>query len=248
MSVTIQSPGMVIRSLLDSGTTATTETILEEALSGQSGYEFTGGFTDRSVGQSGANDIGSNVQYTSALASSATWRRFGFDRARQIANDAPYFPVPADYDGTKGLFGGSYMPEGVTDLIDYEDTSLSSAVTTGDLQYTAATGSYNLKQCRVGDLIKIRVSFNAVPQVQNSQLEVGLIFATRDVNDVVTFTFALTAQPISFPLVGKSFLNRVELSAYIASDEDRNARLLPAIRCNNEILIQPLSTLITVVR
>ena len=140
------------------------------------------------------------------------------------------------------------MPEGVSDLFDFEDTSFSAAVTTGGLQYTAANGSYDLTQCRVGDLIKVRFSFNAIPQVQDSQLEVGLIYATRDENDDVTFTFPLTGQPISYPLVGKTFLNRIELSAYIASDEDRNARLLPAIRCNNEILIQPLSTLITVVR
>ena len=164
------------------------------------------------------------------------------------ANDQPYFPTPAGYDNTKGLFGGTQMPEGVTDLIDFEDTSFSAAVTTGDIQYTAANGSYDLTQCKVGDLVKIRFSFNTIPQVQDSQLEVGLIFATRDANDQPTFTFTLTAQPISYPLVGKTFLNRVELSAYIASEEDVNARLLPAIRCNNEILVQPLSTLISVVR
>ena len=219
-----------------------------EALAAQTGYEFTGGFADRADGQAGANNLGTSVQYTTVQATDNTWLRFGFSRARQQANDVPYFPTPSDYDNTKGLFGGTQMPEGVTDLFDFEDTSFSSAVTTGDIKYTAANGSYDLTQCKVGDLIKIRFSFNTIPQVQNSQLEVGLIFATRDANDVPTFTFTLTAQPISYPLVGKTFLNRVELSAYIASEEDINARLLPAIRCNNEILVQPLSTLISVVR
>ena len=221
---------------------------LVEAKNAQTGYEFTGGFADRAVGQAGANNLGTSVQYTSAQATTNTWLRFGFSRARQQANDQPYFPTPAGYDNTKGLFGGTQMPEGVTDLFDFEDTSFSAAVTTGDIQYTAANGSYDLTQCRVGDLVKIRFSFNTIPQVQDSQLEVGLIFATRDANDQPTFTFTLTAQPISYPLVGKTFLNRVELSAYIASEEDVNARLLPAIRCNNEILVQPLSTLISVVR
>lgn len=219
------------------------------AVGNDTGYEFTGGFADRAVGQSGANDLGSNVQYTQTEATNRSWRRFGFSRERQIANDVEYWgETRAGFDQTKGLFGGLNMPEGIDNLIDYEDTSLSAAVTTGDLQYSAANGSYDLTQCKQGDLIKIRFSFNAIIQVPNSTLEVALIFATRDENDNVTFTFPLTAQPFTFPTVGDSYLNRVELSAYIASPEDINARLLPAIRCNNAVLIQPLSTLISVIR
>ena len=107
-----------------------------------------------------------------------------------------------------------------------------------------------MTQCKVGDRVQVRFSFNAVPQVANSTLEVGLIWATRDANDNVTFTFPLTTQPIFYGTgsQGTAYLNRVEMSAYIASDEDRNARALAAVRCNNEILIQPLSTLITVIR
>lgn len=223
-----------------------------------SGYEFTGGFTDRTTGQSGANDLGSNTQYTAAMAADESWYRFGFDRSRQIANDVAYFPTDSfeNFDQTKGLFGGAHMPEGITDLIDFDfddsgaSGSYSDAVTTGDLKYNAATGSYDLTQCDVGDLVKVRFSFNAVPQVANSTLEVGLIFMTRDASDQPTFTFALTTQPVFYGTgsQGVAYLNRVEMSAYIASDEDRNARLLPAIRCNNEILIQPLTTLISIIR
>ena len=215
------------------------------------GYEFTGGFADRTTGQSGANDIGSNVQYTSTMANDGTWYRFGFSDARQLANDVAYFPVDdPDFDQTKGLFGGIHMPEGVNKLIDFSNTDLEAAVTTGDLQYTEAAGSYWLEDCNVGDLVKVRFSFNAVPQVANSTLEVGLIFATRNDDGDVTFTFPLPTQPIYYGTgtQGQAYLNRVEMSAYIASDEDRNARLLPAIRCNNEILIQPLTTLISIVR
>jgi len=222
------------------------------------GYEFTGGFTDRTTGQSGANDLGSNIQYTAQMATDNSWYRFGFDRTRQVANDIAYFPITDAevFDQTKGLFGGQHMPAGITDLIDFDfddngdAESYSDAETTGDLKYNAATGSYDLTQCDVGDLIKVRFSFNAVPQVANSTLEVGLIFMTRDANDAPTFTFALTTQPVFYGTgsQGVAYLNRVEMSAYIASDEDRNARLLPAVRCNNEILIQPLSTLISIVR
>ena len=227
-------------------------------LKASSGYEFTGGFTDRTSGQSGANDLGSNTQYTAQMATDKSWYRFGFDRTRQVANDNAYFPItdPGVFDQTKGLFGGQHMPAGITDLIDYDfddagDTgSYSDAVTTGGLKYNAATGSYDLSQCDVGDLVKVRFSFNAVPQVANSTLEVGLIFMTRDASDQPTFTFALTTQPVFYGTgsQGVAYLNRVEMSAYIASDEDRNARLLPAVRCNNEILIQPLSTLISIIR
>ena len=216
-----------------------------------SGYEFTGGFEDRVNGQSGANDLGSNVQYTQTQADGGVWRRFGFDTARQVANDIEYWgETDPAFDQTKGLFGGLYMPEGINNLIDFSDTSLSAAVTTGDLQYTAANGSFDMSQCAVGDRIQVRFSFNVVPQIANSTLEVGLIWATRDSNNNVTYTFPLTTQPIFYGTgtQGQAYLNRVEMSAYIASAEDVNARALPAIRCDNSILIQPLTTLITVIR
>lgn len=215
------------------------------------GIEFTGGFEERTTGSSGANDLGSNVQYTTEQAASKTWKRFGFSRARQIANDVEYWgETDPNFDQSLGLFGGLYMPPNFTQLIDYEDTSNQAAVTTGDLKYTEAAGSYDVSGCQKGDTVNVRFSFNAVPQVANTILEVGLIWSTRDENDNVTLTFPLASQPIFYSTGSQStaYLNRVELSAYIASDEDRNARALPAIRCNNEILIQPLSTLITVVR
>jgi hypothetical protein len=215
------------------------------------GLEFTGGFEERTTGSSGANDLGSNVQYSAAQATSKTWKRFGFSRTRQIANDVEYWgETDPDFDQSLGLFGGLYMPPKFTQLIDYEDTSNQAAVTTGDLKYTEATGSYDVSGCKKGDRVNVRFSFNAVPQVANSTLEVGLIWSTRDADDNITFTFPLTTQPIFYGTgaQGGAYLNRVEMSAYIASDEDRNARALPAVRCNNEILIQPLSTLITIVR
>ena len=228
-------------------------TDVDEGLS-KTGYEFTGGFADRSDGQSGADDIGSNVQYTNAEAEGQVWRRFGFNRTRQQANDFAYFPItePDVFDQDKGLFGGQHMPSGFTNLIDFgeNDTAWNDAVTTGGLQYSAATGSYDIREGQVGDLIKVRFSFNAIPQIANSTLEVGLIWSTRDGDDNPTFTFPLTTQPIYYGTgtQGQVFLNRVEMSAYVASAEDLNARFLPAIRCNNEILIQPLSTLISVIR
>jgi len=244
MTITYNSPGMIPG-------TGSNSASAESLSSVASGYEFTGGFEDRTTGQSGANDLGTNVQYTQDEATNKVWRRFGFSTARQLANDVQYWgETDPNFDQTKGLFGGLYMPEGIDQLINYSDTSLGNAVTTGSLQYTAANGSYDMTQCVPGDRIQVRFSFNVVPQIANSTLEIGLIWATRDANDAVTFTFPLTTQPVFYGTgtQGVAYLNRVEISAYIASSEDVNARALPAIRCDNAILVQPLSTLITVVR
>ena len=216
-----------------------------------SGYEFTGGFAERTTGQSGANDLGSNVQYTQAQADAGVWKRFGFSSTQQIANDVEYWGETREgFDQTKGLMGGLNMPSGFDNMFLFDDTALSAAVTTGNLQYTAANGSYDFSDTKQGDRVLVRFSFNVVPQVANTTLEVGLIFATRDENDAVTFTFPLTAQPIFYGTgtQGQAYLNRVEVSAYVASPEDINARALPAIRADNPILIQPLTTLYTVVR
>ena len=217
------------------------------------GYEFTGGFTDRTTGTAGASDVGSNVQYTQAMVDDQRWLRFGFDAASQAANDSPYWadPAPAPATGV-GLFGGSYMPAGVNSLFDYsfDDPAGYSAASDSGTKYTAATGSYDFSQCNTGDLALVRFDFNCVPQVANTTVEVGLIWATRDSNDDVTFTFALAGEPIFFGTgtVGRTFLNRPLISAYFASNEDVNARALPAIRADNVVQIQPLTTLCNIVR
>ena len=81
-------------------------------------------------------------------------------------------------------------------------------------------------------------------------LEVGLIFMTRDEDDNPTFTFPLAGQPVFYGTgtVGRTFLNRPVLSAYFASNEDLNARALPAIRADNAIQIQPLAMLAAIQR
>ena len=96
----------------------------------------------------------------------------------------------------------------------------------------------------------IRFDFNVIPQHANTTVEVGLIWATRDSNDDVTFTFPLLTNPVFFGTgtVGKTYLNRPLITAYFASAEDVNARALPAIRADNEVLIQPLTTLCTIMR
>ena len=238
--------------MIPGGVGGTVDTAQVAAAEG--GYEFTGGFTDRTTGTAGSSDVGSNVQYTSAMVSDQSWLRFGFDASSQDTNDSPYWssPSPADASGV-GLFGGSYMPGGVDSLFDFSFDSGAtgySAASTSGTKYNAATGSFDFTECFPGDLALIRFDFNALPQVANTTLEVGLIWQTRDNADNPTFTFALTGEPIFFGTgtVGRTFLNRPMLSAYFASDEDVNARALLAVRADNPIQIQPLTTLCTIVR
>ena len=222
-------------------------------LDAKGGYEFTGGFSDRLSGQSGANDLGEYVQYTQAMSDAGQWMRFGFSSAAQSTNDSPYWtePAPASATGV-GLFGGSYMPAGVSKMFDYsfDVSSYSNAVNTGDLQYTAATGSYDFSECKAGDLGLIRFDFNIIPQFANTTLEVALIWQTRTADGTPTYTFPLTTQPIFFGegTVGTPYLNRPIISAYFASNEDVNAVALPAIRANNQIQVSPLTTLVTIQR
>ena len=215
-----------------------------EDRSGRGGYEFTGAFTDR----------GTPVNYTQALVDAGRWQRFGFSTAAQLANDVAYWPEDrAGFVQAKGLFGGLSMPEGVTDLYSFDDTQLGAGVTTGnpgDLQYTAADGTILLRDCKVGDYINVRFDVQITPQIANTTVEFCLIFATRDSDNNATFTFPLTGDPQFYGTgtVGRTFLTRPVLTAYIASQEDINCRALPAIRADNPIIIEPITLLTTVIR
>lgn len=218
----------------------------------QSGYEFTGAFSDRVSGAAGANDLGSFVAYTGQMVADERWLRFGFSSAANQANDNEYWgETDPAYDNTKGLFGGLHMPPGVTQMFDFDySDNVYSVASEGSLKYTAANGTIDFTGARPGDLALVRFDFNVIPQVANTTLEVAMIFATRDANDNITFTFPLTGEPLFYGTgtVGRTFLNRPTLSAYFASQEDVNARALLAIRADNPIQVAPLTTLVTLVR
>jgi hypothetical protein len=221
-----------------------------------SGLEFTGGFTDRTTGTAGSSDLGSNRNYTSDDATNNRWMTFGLDTTQQAANDNIYWATPdtaslPGYDATKGLFGGTQLPFGVDRLFDFNTTDLiANGVLGNGSPYLGANGSLDFSTCRVGDKLECRFDFNAVPQIANTNLEVALIWVTRDNNDTPTFSFALAGPSVFYGTgsVGKTFLNRPVMTAYFASDEDVNAIALPAIRCDNAIQIQPLTLLASIQR
>lgn len=231
--------------------TDTTKTITIPAVGTEGGYEFTGGFANR----------GNAVTYTSAMAASETWYRFGFNSAKQITHDAPYWsngsdPNEAPHSGTTdyqgvGAFSGAYMPTGVTKMFDFtEDGSYQQATSLSGLTVNnGVVGSYDFNQHVVGDFANIRVDFYATPSVSNTTLECALIWSTRDASNNITFTFPLTITPIHFGdnTAGKTYLNRPVFTAYFASHEDVNARALFAVKADAQIDIQPYTTLTTIV-
>ena len=239
----------------DASYQTTVSTMIDTAVArADGGYEFTGGFADRLTGQAGANDFGTFVAYTQAMVDDERWLRFGFSSAANVANDQQYWgETDPDYDSTKGLFGGLHMPANVNNLFDfaYDDGANGySAASNGALKYTAATGSIDFRDCSVGDLALVRFDFNVIPQIANTTVEVAIIWATRNADDDITFTFALTGEPLFYGTgtVGRTFLNRPMLSGYFASAEDVNARALLAIRADNPVQVAPLTTLVTIVR
>lgn len=210
------------------------------------GYEFTAGFSDRLTGAPNS-EVGTSVSYTRSMSRNGTWMRFGIDSTRQLANDVPYWtdPTPADPAGI-GLYGGSALPNGVSTLFNFtENSAFNQEVTTGNLQYTAATGSLNWSELSIGDHAEIRFDFNVIPQVNNTTVEIALIFASRSAAGAITLTSLLTAQPVSFGrnTAGRTYINRVPINVSFASNEDIRAFALPAIRANNPVIIEPLGML-----
>ena len=213
-----------------------------------SGIEFTGGFAGKPLSNNYAWENGVGISITSQDVSDGIYKTFSMDSAVQVAVDAPYWtdPTPADHTG-KGVFGGSYLPEGVTNVFDY--TTVDSD-TYEDGTNVVTTGGLDFSQLQVGDKVDVRFDFNAIPQIANTTIEPAIWYKNRDASNNVTFTFPLTAQPIFYGTgtVGKTYLNRVSLTIYIASQEDINSLSHFAIKSDNLITIQPLSALFTLIR
>lgn len=213
-----------------------------------SGIEFTGGFAGKPLSNNYVWEAGLGINISQADVDAEIYKTFSLDSTVQAQVDTPYWtdPTPADHTG-KGVFGGSYLPEGVTNVFDY--TTVDSD-TYEDGSNIATTGGFDFSQLQVGDKVEIRFDFNAIPQIANTTLQPAIWYKNRDANDNVTFTFPLTAQPIFYGTgtVGNTYLNRIEMSVYIASQEDINSLSHFAAKSDNPIIIQPLSCLLTIVR
>jgi hypothetical protein len=211
----------------------------ESSKEGESGYSRTTAFVD------------SSVNYTVDDVNNELYKVFSFNRANHLSNDNPYWSIPTPSGETGiGLFQGANLPDGVTSLMDYDYVFNDNYDANGSTGFEGSTGRIKLNDLVYGDQIRVRFDFNVIPQIANTTVEPALWYSNRNDSDDITFTFPLTAQPIFYGggTVGNSYLNRVEISAWITSNEDVNALALPAIKSDNPIIIEPIGILITVIR
>ncbi len=218
---------------------------------GASGYSHTGAFADKPTSNNFVWEAGAGISYSQADVDAELYKVFSLSRQVHDAVDNPYWSTPTPTGNTGvGLFQGANLPSGVDTLFDYDfdfDTAYPSSTGTG---FEGSTGRIDLSDCVYGDQLRVRFDFNVIPQIANTTVEPALWYSNRDDNDDITFTFPLTTQPIFYGggTVGNTYLNRVEISAWITSNEDVNALTLPAIKSDNPVIIQPLGLLTTIIR
>ena len=223
----------------------------ERTKGGESGYSHTGAFTGKPLTNNYVWEPGVGVNYTTQDVLDEVYKVFSLDRDVHLAVDQPYWTDPVPGDPTDiGLFAGQNLPTGVTSLFDFAynfDTQYPGSTGTG---FEGSIGRIKLNECVPGDQLRVRFDFNVIPQIANTTIEPALWYSNRDENDNITFTFPLTSSPVFYGTgtVGKTYLNRIEISAWITSTEDVNALTLPAIKSDNPVIIQPLGLLVTIVR
>lgn len=253
------------RFLLNNG--STTSTVTAEVLSGKigSGYSNTGAFKGKPLDNNYVWEAGEGIRYSATDSENGVWKVFSLDNDVHNAVDQPYWSVP-DVSGLPnvGLFNGYALPIGVDSLFDFTssfDTTYptindfaanpASAGSQTSFQYfNGSEGRIDLSGLQYGDQLRVRFAFNAIPQVANTTLEPALWYSNRNTDNKETFSFPLTTSPIFFGqgTAGQTILNRVELSAWVISNEDVNSLSLPAIKANNPITIQPLDMFVTIIR
>ena len=218
---------------------------------GFTGYSHTGAFAGKPLSNNYVWEVGNGINYTQADVNAETYKVFSLDRDVHLAVDNPYWSTPTPSGQTDiGLFQGANLPSGVSSLVDYNfdfDTAYPASTGTG---FEGSTGRIRLNDCVYGDQLRVRFDFNVIPQIANTTIEPAFWYSNRNDNDEITFTFPLTTSPVFYGggTVGNTYLNRVEISAWITSNEDVNALTLPAIKSDNPVIIQPLGILITILR
>ena len=215
------------------------------------GYSHTGAFAGKPLSNDYVWEAGVGINYTQTDVNNELYKVFSLDKDVHLAVDNPYWSTPTPTGKTGiGLFQGANLPSGVKTLVDYEydfDAQYPSSSGTG---FEGSIGRIKLNDLEYGDQLRVRFDFNAIPQIANTTLEPALWYSNRNDDNDITFTFPLTTQPIFYGggTVGNTYLNRVEISAWITSNEDVNALTLPSIKSDNPIIIQPLGILITIIR
>ena len=218
---------------------------------GETGYSHTGAFADKPTTNNYVWQAGQGINYTQQNVSDGIYKVMSLSPSVHAAVDNPYWSTPTPTGNTGiGLFQGANLPNNVTSLMDYDFVYNDNYDPNGTTGFEGSTGRIKLNDCVYGDQLRVRFDFNVIPQIANTTIEPALWYSNRDDNDDITFTFPLTTSPVFYGTgtVGNTYLNRVEISAWITSNEDVNALTLPAIKADNPVIIQPLGLLITILR
>lgn len=246
-----QSTGSINKPSTQKTIVAVNQEHSDDGLDGQSGYSHTGAFADKPVGNNFVWEAGAGISYDQANVDAGLWKVFSLDPTVHAAVDNPYWstPQPTGVSGI-GLFQGANLPNNVTKLFDFDYVFNNNYDANGSTGFEGSTGRIRLNDCVYGDQLRVRFDFNAIPQIANTTIEPALWYSNRNDSDDITFTFPLTTQPVFYGqgTVGNTYLNRVEISAWITSNEDVNALVLPAIKSDNPVIIQPLGLLVTLIR
>ena len=244
-----QSSGSVTKTSTQSSILRKSEDALLDK--GKSGYSHTGAFAGKPLSNNFVWEAGVGINYTQADVDAELYKVFSLDKDVHLAVDNPYWstPTPSGRTGV-GLFQGANLPEGISSLVDYDFIFNNNYDPAGSTGFEGTTGRIRLNDCVYGDQLRVRFDFNVIPQIANTTVEPALWYSNRNDSDEITFTFPLTTSPIFYGggTVGKTYLNRVDISAWITSNEDVNALTLPAIKADNPVIIQPLGLLITILR
>lgn len=215
------------------------------------GYSHTGAFEGKPISNQYVWDEGNGLSYSQSDVDAGLYKVFSLSRDVHNAVDIPYWSTPTPSGNTGiGLFQGANLPSGINTLFDYDFDFDSVYGTSGNTGFEGSTGRIDLSDCAYGDQLRVRFDFNVIPQIANTTVEPALWYSNRNDNDDITFTFPLTTSPVFYGTgtVGRAYLNRVEISAWITSNEDVNALTLPAIKSDNPVIIQPLGLLTTIIR
>lgn len=219
----------------------------------KSGYSHTGAFADKPLTNNYVWEAGTGINYTQADVDAGNYKVFSLSRAVHSAVDNPYWSIPTPTGETGiGLFQGANLPDQVNSLFDFDYVFNDNYDPNGSTGFEGSTGRIRLNDLQYGDQLRVRFDFNVIPQIANTTLEPALWYANRGEDNVIDpqFVFPLTTQPMFYGTgtVANTYLNRVEISAWITSNEDVNALTLPAIKSDNPVIIQPLGMLVTIIR
>ncbi len=218
-------------------------------LSGTSGYDVTGAFTGKDPSAGNVWTSTGGINYTSADVDKV--KTFSLDHTIQPNTDNPYWSVPTPEDAVGvGLFGGAYLPNQPLAKSPIFAFSAVDNDTFEDGTNVVTTGRISLSGASYGDQLRVRFDLIVIPQVTNTTVTPMLWYKNATPAGVVTYSFELPTQPVFYGqgTVGKEHLSRVEISAWIANEEDVHALVYPAVKADNPCIFKPNSMMATILR